>query len=151
MRDKLRETAGRTVAAILLGGTSTTATDAVPRGSSRQRQGMTEGSVPVHYDLLKLDGDGPEGGWMRALDTLLSTRAIKVDSITLEGNHLDEITMSRFQRAHGFQAYRLDIGDECAPMMGLNQGDVGLVDGLPIRMRNEMHISDDLSSCLWSP
>ncbi len=30
------------------------------------------------FDFVKLDGDGPEGKWMRALDLLLSSRAVTV-------------------------------------------------------------------------
>ena len=30
------------------------------------------------YDFVKLDGDGPEGKWLRALDQLLSSQAVAV-------------------------------------------------------------------------
>ena len=44
--------------------------------------------TPRHYDLLKLDGDGPEGGWMSAIERLITRGLITVGAITLEGNNL---------------------------------------------------------------
>ena len=66
---------------------------------------------PVHYDLLKLDGDGPEGGWMRALHQLIVHQRVSVTTIVLEGNFLDDTTMFSFQNVLGFDVYRLDFGD----------------------------------------
>lgn len=90
LREILKETTGRTVSAILTG-----------EGSPSSK----------HYDLLKLDGDGPEGSWMRAIDALLSTNRISVGAILLEGNNLDESTMAHFQWRHGFHVFRLDDAD----------------------------------------
>lgn len=99
LRDKLRETPGMTIAEILTG---TAADGELPSPAKPTR---------IHYDLLKLDGDGPEGTWMRAIDRLMSARRISVSSILLEGNNLDEATMVRFQSRHGFHIYRLDEAD----------------------------------------
>lgn len=106
LRNRLRETPGVTIGSILLSrGSSLTAT---AETSLSLRNGRSE---PLHYDLLKLDGDGPEGGWMRAIDNLITKSMLSVDVITVEGNNLAAVTMRRFQRLHGYTIYRLQIGD----------------------------------------
>ena len=81
LKARLREAHGRTVASILL--------DPVALGKDAPR-------VP-HYDFIKLDGDGPEGGWMRAILKLIRRKALTVGAITLEGNNLDADTMRAYQ------------------------------------------------------
>jgi len=67
---------------------------------------------PRHFDLIKLDGDGPEGSWMSRLDILLRNRTITVGAIILEASNLSPETMYAFQNDHGFAVYRLDMHDD---------------------------------------
>ena len=91
---------GVTVASVLL----------ESRGRNVSSSELTSSS-PLHYDLLKLDGDGPEGSWMVAIELLIANRQITVDVITLEGNGLAPNTMIQFQQKHGYTIYRLESGE----------------------------------------
>ena len=92
LKERLRETRGRVIEEILLG----------PSG----RWGTTR----PHYDLLKLDGDGPEGGWLHKIASFVRTRRMSVGAVVVEGNNVETGTMRKFQ-ALGFTIYRLDAGD----------------------------------------
>ena len=66
--------------------------------------------APVHIDLIKMDGDGPEGSWLRGLDRLISHGQCTVGAVVVEGNRLRESTLARFQSVHRFVIYRIDNG-----------------------------------------
>ena len=99
MKARLDEAFGRTVTQILAGqlSGSSSAWGQLLKGTEVTRlvldraayPKLGEGShTPRHYDLLKLDGDGPEGGWMNAIERLITRGLITVGAITLEGNNL---------------------------------------------------------------
>ena len=57
-------------------------------------------------DLIKMDADGPEGGWLRLIDRLISANRLAVRSIIVEGSDLDPAIMRRFQTTHGYSIWR---------------------------------------------
>jgi hypothetical protein len=65
----------------------------------------------MHYELLKLDADGPEGSWLRSIDKLLSAGSVSIGAIVVEGPHLHPSRVQRFQHVHGHTFYRLDDHD----------------------------------------
>ena len=67
--------------------------------------------APPHWDLIKMDSDGPEGSWLRLVERLISQRKLTVGTLTIEGNNVDGETMQLFQAAHGYAVYRLEMGD----------------------------------------
>ena len=69
-------------------------------------------SRPVHYDLVKVDGDGPEAMWLRMIADLIFLGELSIDTITFEGNAaMTPSVMERFVFLN-FSVYRLDVGDE---------------------------------------
>lgn len=64
-----------------------------------------------HFDLMKLDGDGPEPKWLASIDALLSQGTLSVGAILVEGNGLKAQNVRRFQQVHNFEVYRLDLYD----------------------------------------
>ena len=58
-----------------------------------------------------MDADGPEGGWLRELDGLLTAGHLGVRTMIIEGSDLDPRLMRRFQTVHGYMALRLDAED----------------------------------------
>ena len=66
--------------------------------------------APPHWDLIKMDSDGPEGSWLRLVERLISQRKLTIGTLTIEGNNVDGETMKLFQ-AHGYAIYRLEMGD----------------------------------------
>ncbi len=58
--------------------------------------------APPHWDLIKMDSDGPEGSWLRLVERLISQRKLTVGTLTIEGNNVDGETMQLFQAAHGY-------------------------------------------------
>ena len=135
LKERLLDTYGRTAAQILAGAPLVPPPGGLlVRGSAIKDviveqptpRGGQDGALatrPRHYDLIKLDGDGPEGGWMRAIDSLLGQRRVTASAITLEGNNLDIQTMMRFQQRHGYDIYRLDIGDDRRHLSSLGWDD----------------------------
>jgi len=69
------------------------------------------GGAARHWDLIKLDGDGPEGKWMGAILRLLDQQLISVDTIITEQNFVYAVHMQQYQKA-GFHVWRLDFADE---------------------------------------
>ena len=81
--------------------------------------------APHHVDLIKLDGDGPEFLWLRAVEQLLSKHnLLTIDAMIVEVQLRDTtshaLNMSRIkwartfaalQQKHGFEFYRLDQHD----------------------------------------
>ena len=57
-----------------------------------------------------MDADGPEGGWLRVIAKLVSTRRLKVAALIVEGSHLEATTMVHLQQL-GYHAWRLDASD----------------------------------------
>lgn len=116
LRGRLRETVGVPVELILTRNV---------RSLPRARDALTGARSPLytippdtpalepppHWELVKMDGDGPEGGWMRTLERLLRQRRLSVGAVTIEGNNLDSATMRAFQSRHGYTVYRLEMGD----------------------------------------
>ena len=103
LKSRLNDTSGRTIASLLAPWS--------PPGASAETRRRPPTS-PTHYDLLKLDGDGPEGGWLRAIEDLLTSARVSVMTMVVEGNNLDASVMSRLQRLHGYDIYRLDDGGD---------------------------------------
>ncbi|KAJ1633734.1 hypothetical protein T492DRAFT_536649 [Pavlovales sp. CCMP2436] len=68
--------------------------------------------IPRHFDLVKMDGDGPEGSWLVALDRLLRNCSVTVGAIILEASNVQAATMHAYQNEHGFDVYRLDMHDD---------------------------------------
>lgn len=60
---------------------------------------------PAELDLIKMDADGPEGGWLDEIEALLSARRLRVRHMLIEGSHLRPYTMSRLQQV-GLSAAR---------------------------------------------
>lgn len=83
-------------------------------------RGVPDRSAPLHVDLIKLDGDGPEPFWMETIELMLRTRNLTVDAITVE--HMPGFRSIRprvvraFVERHGFEVFRLDT-DDCRRLM----------------------------------
>ena len=73
--------------------------------------GWPSSSAPPHFDMIKMDGDGPEGVWLVDLSHLIASRRISVQTITFEANGIRPATMARFQSKLGYDCYRLDFAD----------------------------------------
>lgn len=65
----------------------------------------------AEIDFIKMDADGPEGGWLRELDEEITAGRLRVEAIVVEGSNLSPIVMQRFQRVHGYTFFRLDEHD----------------------------------------
>ena len=105
-----------------------------------QLEALLERSAGRHgtLDLVKMDADGPEGGWLLEIDRILSDRPVEAEldvwgwweqplrpaaatrahdrrllvrAILLEGNKLDPRVLWRFQMVHGYTVLRLDAHD----------------------------------------
>lgn len=105
---KLREifTAGTASSAVAMA-------DAAPTPSASLRR-----PPPVHLDLIKADGDGPEADWLAEIERLLTLRAVTVGALVIEGQFFNSKkrmkaahALSRLQARHGFTAFRLDTFD----------------------------------------
>ena len=72
--------------------------------------GSTNGSsaCSVDFEMLKLDADGPEGGWLDKIDELISHGKLKVRAVVAEGSNIRPETMHRLQHVHGYSFWRLD-------------------------------------------
>ena len=46
---------------------------------------------------LQMDGDGPEGSWLRALTKLIDERRVTLGALIMEGNQIEKI-VPVFQR-----------------------------------------------------
>ena len=108
---RLREAGGRTIADILATPLVTPLVTTSEYGAGRGSGGgaasaAVNGSAPLHmtphFDLVKLDGDGPEGSWMGAIDKLLRRGRVSIDCIVAEGNGFTAEIMWRFQSVHRF-------------------------------------------------
>ena len=63
-------------------------------------------------DLIKMDADGPEGLWLKALSVMLhGDRPLRVRTIIVEASNVDPRTMHHFQNVLGYTVLRLDIHD----------------------------------------
>ena len=63
-------------------------------------------------DLIKMDADGPEGLWLKALSVMLhGDRPLRVRTIIIEASNVDPRTMHHFQNVLGYTVLRLDIHD----------------------------------------
>ena len=74
------------------------------RGSSR----------PAYYDLVKLDGDGPELSWMHSIRKMILDGVIDVQTIVIEANGMANHQGAALMRAYqqqGFDVYRFPCGD----------------------------------------
>jgi hypothetical protein len=78
-------------------------------GTSFARGFGSRGRTPS-YDLIKMDADGPEGGWLRVIAKLVSSRRLVVGALIVEGSHLEAATMVELQQL-GYHAWRLDASD----------------------------------------
>ena len=83
---------------------------------------------PPHFDLIKLDGDGPERIWLRNLADLISARRISVDAIAVETLHFSGLRpedMLQLQSGLGYHIHR--IGDYDRPLpAGLEEERFGM-------------------------
>jgi hypothetical protein len=66
---------------------------------------------PVLIDLIKMDADGPEGGWLEEVDAMITAGALRVRSILVEASYVRPAVFQRMQNAHGFTFYRFDTVD----------------------------------------
>jgi hypothetical protein len=82
--------------------------------------GVSDRSAPLHIDLIKADGDGPEIGWMNTLVGMLREfPGLTIDAIALEVQirKIDPTAGRQFAHLfrafarHGFDFYRLDTND----------------------------------------
>jgi len=83
--------------------------------------------LAAHFDLIKMDGDGPESSWLAALEDLFSGKlsgtwaatgrsplTLTVDAIILEVNRGSPPyvgTLRRMQKVHGYDIYRMNGGE----------------------------------------
>jgi len=65
----------------------------------------------AHFDLIKMDGDGPEGVWLAELARHVADGRITVRTITFEANSIRPKTMLRWQNELGYDCFRLDFAD----------------------------------------
>ena len=54
-----------------------------------------------HIELIKADGDGPEGGWLHSILELLEGGYLSLTAMVLEGNHIAPSTLLGFQVCAG--------------------------------------------------
>ena len=63
-------------------------------------------------DLIKMDADGPEGLWLKALKVMLhGDRPLRVRTIIVEASFVNPETMHHFQNVLGYTVLRLDRHD----------------------------------------
>ena len=63
-------------------------------------------------DLIKMDADGPEGQWLKALKVMLhGDRPLRVRTIIVEASFVNPETMHHFQNVLGYTVLRLDRHD----------------------------------------
>lgn len=67
---------------------------------------------PVHYELVKMDGDGPEVTWLRNLHDLIVMGEISVGAIVFEGNGSIRPGVLKLFQALNYTLFRLDVNDE---------------------------------------
>ena len=79
-----------------------------PAGWPELSQTAAETQLKPHFDLVKMDGDGPEGGWLTYLGRLVSRGNISVGTIVLEANGITPQSMRHFQADLGYTVLRLD-------------------------------------------
>ena len=79
LKDRLKETTGVTVEEILLP-SDLTLSDMPPSTTTAASvpPALSVAPAPVRYDLLKLDGDGPEGGWLRKISELVRSPSCRL-------------------------------------------------------------------------
>ena len=65
---------------------------------------------PLHLDLIKLDGDGPENSWLQAVLTALRAGSLSLGAAIVEVNGVKPATMRAFQELN-FSIFRLDAMD----------------------------------------
>jgi hypothetical protein len=65
---------------------------------------------PLRLELIKLDGDGPEDGWLKAVLMGLSSGSLSVGAIIVEASKVQPSTMRSFHLLN-FTVYRLDAND----------------------------------------
>ena len=113
----------------------------------------TAASGGGEIDLLKMDADGPEGGWMERLEQLLSSgAALRVRTIIVEGSNLKPATLQLLQSKHNYTVLRLDEHDErrAITRQGWDayspSGTIARLD----RFRDE-HYAHDRARCKYSP
>ena len=71
-------------------------------------------SRPAHYDLVKLDGDGPELSWMHSIRKMILGGVIDVQTIVIEANGMANHQGAALMRAYqqqGYDVYRFPCGD----------------------------------------
>ena len=81
------------------------------------RMAVASLALPLHLSFLKLDGDGPEPGWLDTFEQLLSStrHRLSVDAVSVEhtthAHGLNARTLRLLQSKHGFDVYRLAADD----------------------------------------
>ena len=114
IRARLKSVGGISIEQIFLG-SHLVAFDATPpavdAGSSSAWQ-PSRLQRPIHFDLVKLDGDGPEVTWLRQIADLIALGELSIDTITFESNTgINPGLMQRFDILN-YTCLRLDSGDE---------------------------------------
>ena len=72
----------------------------------------TEVTRPVRYELVKLDGDGPEVTWLRNLHDLIVMGELSIGAIVFEGSGSIRPGVLRLFQQLNYTLYRLDVNDE---------------------------------------
>lgn len=70
----------------------------------------TSSSRPV-IDLIKMDGDGPEGRWLQEIEALIDAGSLVVRTMIVEASFVRPALFQRLQRVHSYTFYRLDAHD----------------------------------------
>lgn len=78
-------------------------------GLAWNRTGVTR---PVRYELVKLDGDGPEVTWLRNLHDLIVMGELSIGAIVFEGSGSIRPGVLRLFQQLNYTLYRLDVNDE---------------------------------------
>ena len=67
------------------------------------------GTTPCDYELLKLDGDGPEGAWLRRVEELIEAGSLTARTIAVECNGCTIDVLIKLQQRHRYAVYALDM------------------------------------------
>ena len=66
---------------------------------------------PAEIDFIKMDADGPEGGWLWEMEKLMTAGRLRIDTLIVEGSNLSPVVLHRLQSVHGYTCFRLDEND----------------------------------------
>lgn len=104
-------------------------------------------------DLIKMDADGPEGLWLKALRKMLhDDRPLRVRTIIIEASFVDPRTMHHFQNVLGYTVLRLDIHDARRHITREGFDAYSAAGSIePLDRLQKQHEPTDRSRCKYSP